>query len=816
MTRSRNRKKTCRFLGKALPLLGKVLAAFQETMGCGKKCRWPLGRWRGDAARALAHIGLVFSLLFMAGGCSTTRNLPEGEILYTGVKKIVVSDAAGVSSSVADDALAEAKAAVSVSPNNSFFGSSSIRIPLPIGLWVYNSFAKYKKGIGRWIFRHFAADPVFISSVNPEVRTRAATNLLHDYGFFRGEVTFDTVPAGYRKAKLAYEITLGPAYYIDTVMYHSSSPGIDSLLQKNRPASYLRQGSLFSVENVVSERQRIQTLLRNRGYYFFESSSLKFEADTVHGAGKIGLRISTVPGIPRRVGTPWTIGRRGVNLYRFPGENLTDSVIYEDLTIRFAKSLEMRPSVLYSNFRLLPGQLYTEWRHELLSNRFSRLNTFQTLNVGYLPDSIGHNCLDVTVEGIYDAPYDAVFEADFTSKSNNQMGPGVAFTVTRKNVFGGGESLSLKLEGGYEWQTGGASSPGDNSLINSWEVGTSLSLSYPRLLLPGESKRERRFTQSTDLKLFLTCYNRANYFRMLSFGGEISYQFQSSPVLKHTVTPFSLTFNTIRASTPLFDSVRAANPVLDLSLRNQFIPAMKYSVTFDNSGTNHRNKLWWQLNFSSAGNLTSLIYRSFGERFDEEKQLLGAAFAQFLKFSAEGRYNIKVNNAQNLVFRLYAGIIYSYGNSQVAPYSEQFYIGGANSLRAFTIRSIGPGAYTPDPDNEYSYMDQAGDIKFESNVEYRFRLLGSLHGALFIDAGNVWLLREDASRPNATLSAGRFWKDLALDAGVGLRYDLDFLVLRLDAGYALHAPYQTDYSGYFNMRKFTDAVGLQLAIGYPF
>ena len=168
------------------------------------------------------------------------------------------------------------------------------------------------------------------------------------------------------------------------------------------------------------------------------------------------------------------------------------------------------------------------------------------------------------------------------------------------------------------------------------------------------------------------------------------------------------------------------------------------------------------------------------------------------------------------MFRLYSGIIYSYGNSRVAPYSEQFYIGGANSLRAFTIRSIGPGAYTPDPNNEYSYMDQAGDLKFEANVEYRFRLFGSLHGAAFADAGNVWLLRDDPTRPNATLDFSRFWKDLALDVGLGLRYDLDFLVLRLDVGYGLHAPYHTGHSGYFNIPKFKDAIGLQLAIGYPF
>lgn len=801
-------KKRQRFSEKAAALFGKNGSAFRPFVR-GK------GGQRGFCCRLAGGL-LCLCLVVVAAGCSTTRNLPEDEVLYTGVKKIQVLDTDKEVLRLADDALTEAKAAISVAPNNSLFGSASLRSPLPVGLWVYNSFAKYKKGVGRWIFRHFAADPVFLSSVNPEVRAKVATNLLHDYGFFRGAVDFDTLPAGDRKAKLSYEISLGLPYYIDTIMYRSFSPGIDSLLRKTQGESYLRQGDLFSVENVQQERKRIQTLLRNRGYYFFESSALQFEADTVHGPGRISLRISPVPGLARRVRTPWRIGRRSVNLYHYAGEPLTDTIHYEDLTIRYNRTFDLRRAVILSNFRLPPGELYTEWRHDLTSLRFSRLNMFQTLNIGYRADSVGENLLDVTVEGVYDAPYDVTFESDFTMKSNSQLGPGAALTITRKNIFDGGEALSLKLEGSYEWQTRRTSPASDESLINSWEMGASLSLSFPRLLLPGESARERRFTQSTDLKLSFTRYTRANYFRMLSFGGEIAYQYQSSPVLKHTITPFSLTFNAIRASTATFDSIRAANPVLDLSLRNQFIPAMKYSVTFDNSGTRHRNKLWWQLNFSSAGNLTSLAYRGFGKKFDEEKQLLGASFAQFLKFSAEGRYNLKINNAQNLVFRLYSGIIYSYGNSRVAPYSEQFYIGGANSLRAFTIRSIGPGAYTPDPDNEYSYMDQAGDLKFEANVEYRFRLFGSLHGAAFADAGNVWLLRDDPTRPNATLDFSRFWKDLALDVGVGLRYDLDFLVLRLDVGYGLHAPYHTGHSGYFNIPKFKDAVGLQLAIGYPF
>ena len=161
------------------------------------------------------------------------------------------------------------------------------------------------------------------------------------------------------------------------------------------------------------------------------------------------------------------------------------------------------------------------------------------------------------------------------------------------------------------------------------------------------------------------------------------------------------------------------------------------------------------------------------------------------------------------------GIIWAYGNSERAPYNEQFYVGGANSIRAFTVRSIGPGRYVA-PNSTYSYLDQTGDIKLEANLEYRANLFGSLYGAVFLDAGNIWLLKKDANRPDSEFRAGSFLRQLATGTGVGLRYDMDFIVIRLDLGIALHVPYDTGKSGYYNIPKFSDGLGLHFAIGYPF
>jgi outer membrane protein assembly factor BamA len=278
-----------------------------------------------------------------------------------------------------------------------------------------------------------------------------------------------------------------------------------------------------------------------------------------------------------------------------------------------------------------------------------------------------------------------------------------------------------------------------------------------------------------------------------------------------------LTFNTLQSTTARFDSITASNPSLALSLGNQFIPSMNYTFTYDNARLNKRNNLWWETSMTSSGNVTSLIYAAFGEGLDKKnKKLLNSPYAQFLKLTSEVRTLYKISEKQHIAARLMGGVIWAYGNQTIAPYSEQFYIGGANSLRAFTVRSLGPGTFHPGKNIQYGYLDQTGDIKLEANIEYRFPIFGDLYGATFLDAGNVWLMREEESRPGGELTMKNFAKSIALGTGAGIRYDLEFLVIRLDLGVALHAPYDTGKRGYYNIPKFKDGLGLHFAIGYPF
>jgi outer membrane protein assembly factor BamA len=216
----------------------------------------------------------------------------------------------------------------------------------------------------------------------------------------------------------------------------------------------------------------------------------------------------------------------------------------------------------------------------------------------------------------------------------------------------------------------------------------------------------------------------------------------------------------------------------------------------------------------SAGNILSGITSLFGQH--GEKHIFGSSFSQFVKGSAEMKYYHRFRAEHWLATRLFIGAEHAYGNSKEVPYSEQFYIGGANSIRAFTIRSLGPGSYVPAKDDVDGYFDQTGTFKLEANIEYRFPIWGDLHGAAFVDAGNIWLLKKDPKRPGGELDRKTFLKDIALGTGIGLRYDIGMLVLRGDLGIGIHAPYDTGKKGYYNMTSFKNSLAFHLAIGYPF
>lgn len=789
---------------------------------------------RHPATRIAATI-LAAAALGLLAACSVTRNLPEGEVLYDGQKKTEVLNRCDTPEG--ENALEDVEAALYKAPNNTVLG---IHVPIPFGLWVYNSFVKYEKGFGRWIFNRFAAQPVLLSGVNPGIRCQAAENILKEYGFFNGKVDYDILPNAKDslKAKVRYRVDMANPYYIDTVCYQGFSPRTQAVMELSRRRSLIRPGEHFNVADLDGERTRLSNLLRNIGYYYFRPDYLTYQADTtLVPGGHVSLRMTPVLGMPPAAERQYRVGRKSFWLLGKNGEMPTDSLVYRDLTIRYHDRLRLRPAMIYrwldyKSYRMKRQvedsagisrqrsfeSLYSLYRQTRVQERLSNLGIFRSMEMRYTPrdTALLGDTLDLAVIAMLDKPYDAELDFNVKMKSNNQMGPGAAFTVTKNNVFGGGESWNVKLNGSYEWQTGGGEGA---SKMNSYELGISTALTFPRVVFPSMGDREYDFPATTTFRLYVDQLNRAQYYRLLAFGGNATYDFQPVATRKHSFTPFRLTFNVLSHPTEAFLQLQAENPALYISLSDQFIPAMEYTFTYDDASVRRlrRSSRWWQTTVSSAGNVTSLIYRALGKPFGRQgKELFGVPFAQFLKINSEFRYNYRISRRQQLAMRVAAGVVWPYGNSSVAPYTEQFYVGGANSVRAFTARSIGPGGYRPAQESSYSFIDQVGDVRLEANVEYRFPIVSDLHGAVFLDAGNVWLLRQDAARPGAQITLRDLPGQIALGTGVGVRYDLQFLVFRLDLGIGLHAPYDTGRTGYYNIPRFKDGLALHFAIGYPF
>ena len=765
-------------------------------------------------------VGLAVTLGLLLSACSTTRNLPEGEVLYTGIEEIKVENAD--ESKAGEATMDEIEAALAYPPNNALLGSSSLRVPFPFGLWVYNAFVNKEGKLGKWIFRKLAAKPVLISTVNPEVRVKVARNLLNEYGYFQGESAFEVIPdeKNPRKAKLAYTITMNHPYTLDSVEYVHIRHRADSLIDATAGERLLRTGDPFNVVRLQAERERISSMLRDNGYYYFRPDFITYQADTTLVPGRVTLRVAPKESLPRTALRTWRLGDISVWLNGYNNEPPTDSVRYKNLTVHYEGKLRVRPSVLYKRLYLKPGDLYSQRAQERTQTALARLGIFRYTELSYAPRDTTRrqDTLDLRVNAAYDLPLDGELELNVTAKSNDQVGPGAVFSVTKRNIFGGGETFGVKLRGSYEWQTGNKLDD-NSSKINSYELGLSTTLTFPRVLFPAWGRRDLDMPAATTFRLYADQMNRARFFKLLAFGGEAAYEFQPSATSRHSVTPFKLAYNLLQRTTAEFDSITNVNRALKESLQDQFVPSMSYTYTYDDSPlTDRAHHLWWQASVTQAGLVVNGLYALAGERFGKEgKKLLGNPFAQFLKGTLEARYDYDLGKKQHLVGRMMAGAIYSYGNARTSPYNEQFYIGGANSIRAFTIRSIGPGRYFQNSaDNQYAYIDRTGDIKFEANLEYRFPILGDLHGATFLDCGNIWLLRQDEGRPGGQLKWGSFLNDLALGTGFGLRYDLSFIVIRFDVGIGLHLPYDTGKKGYYNIPRFKEGMGYHFAIGYPF
>lgn len=773
-------------------------------------------------------IGILFA------SCSMTKDIPEDDQLFTGLKKITYEQTPGPKTEAVESnditTQEEVEAALATAPNGALFGSSYYRMPFSWGVSVWNRYADKESGFARWMTKTFGKQPVLMSWVNPELRASVAQNVLHNHGYFSGRVTYETITQKNPKtAKIHYTVQPGRLCLLDSVGYFGFPAEADSIIHSSLQEARIRKGDAFVVSNLDAERSRISTLLRNNGYYFFQSGYASYLADTFVVDGKAQLRFQLAKEVPAAALHKWYIGRININMKKTFMEQPTDSFSGRFFTIRFSgKKPPIRPRVLMADLRLRPRQPYSYSNYLESSSKINAMGLFSMTEFQFTPRDTTAACdtLDLTLNCTFDKPWDFYVETNFNARTIGRMGPELKMGVTRRNAFRGGEKIDVNVHGSYEWATS------SGSTMNNYEYGADASVEFPRIIAPFfNSNRIRRdkdgrprprlfySTPSTLAKASTDVIFRPGYYKMHVVSGEWTYRWQTSPCSRHEFSPLTVKYQFMNSHTDKFEQLVSENPYLSVTMQDYFIPEMRYTYLYT-SPSSKLNPIRWETTVAESGNGTSLLMMASGKKWnDKDKQLFKNAYSQFVKIETDLTKTWTLDSHSKLVGHVNVGAIYAYGNSDWLPNSEMFYVGGANSIRAFAVRAVGPGSFAGLEDKAMSYIVQNGDIKLVCNLEYRRQLFGNLHGALFLDAGNVWTFDdydEDAQLRGTKFKFNNVLKEMAVGTGVGLRYDLDFLILRLDWGIGLHLPYDTGKSGFYNVDGFKRHQTLHFAIGYPF
>ncbi len=786
----------------------------------------------------------LWCLCALLCACSTTKYLPDDEQLFIGLEKITYADYERNDHAIQTQE--ELEAALATAPNGALFGSSYYRTPFPYGLWIWNATSNAKTKFGKWLNHSFGKAPVLMSQVNPALRAQVARQVLRTNGYLHGDVTYAEVPQkNPKKMKIAYTVHMDTLFRVDSMSYVNFPAPMEFLIDSTRQEAYLKQGTPFSVANLDAERTRLSQLFRNNGYYYYQTGYASYLADTFNVANRALLRLQMADSLPDEALRPWYIGTTSVQLRRSFAERSDTTTVRRSLRVAFkGKHAPIRPGVILRNMKLRPRQLFSYDNYMESMQKVNATGVFSNVDFQFTPRD--RDTLDLQLNCVFDKPYDFYVETNFINRTIGRLGPEVKVGVTRRNAFRGGEKLDINLHGSYEWQTNSQSSD-----MNSYQYGADASIEFPRTVfprfksrrsVPGQRSRRRRFytTPWTIAKVSTDIVRRPSYYKMHIVSGEWTYRWQPSQTSRHELSPLTVKYQFMNSHTEDFDTLMMLNPYLSATMSDYFIPKMRYTYTYVSPPSLH-NPIRWETTVEESGNITALydvLIQGNGWN-QKDKTLFKNPYSQFLKIETDLTKTWTLSPQSKLVGHLNFGLMWSYGNSNSGPFSELFYAGGANSIRAFPVRSIGPGGFQGlGGNNQFSYLMQNGDTKLIMNLELRQRLFGSLYGAVFFDAGNVWSsedwmihdediygeeedLQEFASAWNAIFSNTKirlknFFKQMATGTGVGLRYDLDFLVLRLDWGFGLHLPYDTGHSGYFNIRKFKDMHTLHIAIGYPF
>ncbi|MCU0362306.1 MAG: BamA/TamA family outer membrane protein, partial [Bacteroidales bacterium] len=738
--------------------------------------------------KATSYIYLTIVLL-AAAGCSNTRFLAEDDLLYTGKGKVEIINRNEIPKTASVKKYVESITTHKV--NNAIFDT---RVLPPVGLWVHNYMKVEGKGkFTKWLYKTLSSSPVLVSDVNPELRSAKIENDLFDRGYFhtRAWAVVDTGRKNPKKAKISYFIDLAPPNYYGKVAVDTLADRIDSLMSTDEFMNQIKPGDQFSFERLQKARNDLSKRIQENGYYYFVPEFIELKADTTDDADRLDLTIGKNNDLPRPVLSAYRIN--DITLKYMQGRSadsmLTDTAFYDGIKIISPPNI-LKPDILLKSIYFKKGDTYSTSASQSTITRLNNLGVFKSVNISYLQnlsDSLA-SLLDVEMDLLMSDNINLDLEGDLTTKSSGYFGPLLSATVSHGNTFKGAERLKLGLTGGFEWQWGSKS---NNQIGNiSYQLGISSGLTLPRILIPFKKENPNSMLfQRTIVNLDFSVLNRTAYYKMLSAKTNLNYQWSRNRNIQHSLYPVYINSVNLLETTPEFDSVVNENIYIRKSFEEQFIIGPKYEFSFNNTLTLKPSNFVFQGGISTSANIIDLIAGINKNPDERPYYFLDNIYSQYVKVTSDFRYYRNFFD-KSLVFRLYAGIGVPYGNSLSLPYVEQFFSGGAYSIRAFTARYLGPGSFHTD--DQSGYIDQSGDIKLEGNMEFRFDMSGMMKGAVFLEAGNIWLVNEDENRPGAKFDINTFHKELAVGTGFGVRFDFTFFVLRIDLGLPLRTPYVTD------------------------
>lgn len=739
--------------------------------------------------------------------CSGLNSVPEDDLLYTG-SKIKIDDSTTTIPRKERKAILEATLNLTVpKPNKSFLGQRP-------SLFFYHLAGEVKKdkGFKHWMKYKLGKEPVLFSKVDLDYNSNLIQNFVENNGYFKAKTVADSTRSG-KKARAEYTITLKKQYHIGSITLPKDTTVLVQEINKSMDKTLLKIGDPYRLENIKLERKRIDQHVKEKGFFYFDENYMLIQLDSTVTKDEVALILKIKSETPVNAKKQFRINE--INVY--PNFKINDTIkgnneklVYNDFNIYDSDSL-FKPIIFDRTLYFKKGDLYNRTNHNLSLNRLITLGTFKFVKNQFTPAKGMDGYLDANYYLTPQTKKSIRTEALLKTNSANFFGSELKVNWSNRNTFRAAELLTIGAFGGIDAQFSG-----QNNGYNIYVYGLESSLVFPRFISPFELRSSSGFVPRTKINVYYENQIRKELYTLYTFNSAFGYLWKENERKEHELKVFDITYANSTEVSDLYLEQIQENPSLANVVEKQLVFGPTYSYTYTNTMRKEKkHTIYFKGKLDFSGNITGLLMGTSSS--EEPKEILDVPFSEFIKAETDFRHYLNLGGDLQLASRAILGYGYAYGNSNELPYIKQFFIGGTNSIRAFRARSIGPGSFDGNTMNVGFLPDQSGDLKIELNTELRGTLYKFIKGAVFVDAGNIWLLNEDPLKPGSEFT-GDFLEQMAVGTGVGLRFDFSFLILRTDFAFPLKYNTAPFFEGVdvFNANWQKDNLIFNLAFGYPF